>query len=228
MKRNILVVTLIALVFVNSSFAEYSRNHPKDNHTKLSPQEEDQELRSARRRNRVGSRRRSSGGSRRDRNRGRRSRGSSNCGPLYSYLFGSCGKWPFSRSYGNNPFLPRPTPSPRPTLSWPPIMQPSPPLPPLIPLQPLLLSSPPLVVLPPLLIPSPPAISLPPPVVPSPPLVQLSSPPVSPSPSPPPPAIPFSHPPSPSPPPFTIATSALITTTFGPIATPIFTIPSFS
>ena len=83
MKRNVLVVTLIALVFVNSSFAEYSRNHPKDNHTKSSQQEEDQELRSARRRNRVGSRRGRSGG--------RRSGGSSNCDPLYSYLFGSCG-----------------------------------------------------------------------------------------------------------------------------------------
>ncbi|CAF2050526.1 hypothetical protein BRARA_I04908 [Brassica rapa] len=133
-------------------------------------------------------------------NRGRRSgsgqnRGRRSCDPLFQYLFGICGRWPFPTTPSpDNPFLPfqppRQPPRPRPR---PPPLAPSPP-PPRAPSRPRPRPRP----TPPPLVPSPPPPP-PTPLVPSPP--PPSPPPIFIFPSPPPPVLAFPPPLVPSPPP---------------------------
>lgn len=164
MKVNKVIAILLALLLITESLSE-ARAHLKHKQITRGKEKEEKRIRTS-----SGSTRsRSSGGSgRQSRSSGRRSRGSSNCDPLFQYLFRSCGQWPFPTSISpDNPFQPSPRSSP--------FRKRTPPLPPQVPYPPTLVLYPPPAVQP-LLVLSPPAVvPSPPPVVTSPPPSSLPS-----------------------------------------------------
>ncbi|KAB5564896.1 hypothetical protein DKX38_004950 [Salix brachista] len=114
MKVNEVILVLLALLLLTEALSEAI---PRFKHQEITQGKDREEKRS------------SSGGGRSSRGGGRRSRrprGSSNCDPLFQYLFGTCGQWPFPTPPSpDNPFQPSPRPSPP--------GRRAPPLPPLVP-----------------------------------------------------------------------------------------------
>ncbi|KAJ6944180.1 hypothetical protein NC652_009560 [Populus alba x Populus x berolinensis] len=103
MKVNRVILIVLVLLLITQSLSEAV---PHLKHQEITKGKDREEKRSS-----NGSSGR--GGGRQSRSGGRSSRGPSNCDPLFQYLFGTCGQWPFPTSPSpNNPFQSSPRPSP--------------------------------------------------------------------------------------------------------------------